>query len=816
MVNLFQFAPNDASLGYLVQIFGNMNGIIPSPSGGLPAGGSVTLLGTMFKTFNGIVLTVGALMLVYITVVGVMVTAHEGEFMGKQYHKIWTPLKTVLGIVLLVPLGSGYSTIQIVMMWVIVQGIGAADSVWQSALIYLKVAGSPYAQISAPTVGAFQTTQQLFKGLVCDASARFSQPNPTPSIASSGYYCGGPRVGDFCNSEGAPPFNPNATTYQLGPQGSCGTLTYCSPCSDMTDIKCLGCQAQITALANIIPTLAGIAQKIAQLDYAYRDFYKNSWNTADNPDWQFIYDYCAANGVSKESCCQPSFSPFAMATQSCKSRSPTFFPSPYKRGYGQNPEDAAVSNIYWPYGLQPLYGKTDFINTAVNYYASQMDGVMTAYIQSKMNTGDLTDDLKDAYTTGWIFAGSYYYIVAQMNNDSQKNAMPTLSMSTQIPITGSSMDGLRNNTTTANAVLNSTAGSSGGALGAISSLGSSGVGSIVDSGMGSVGKNFATLSGSTANPVVQMQSAGFALLIITQALFSALVLATIVLGIAGNINVWAAGFGVMDPVGPAAILMYFVFVPAIFALFGLMITYGGLLGVYVPLIPYVIFTFGAIAWFLATIEAMVAGPLVALGILSPSGGGHGHEILGKAEPALMLLFSIFLRPTLMIFGLMAAILLATVIGNMINTAFWGPVAAAIARGGIESSSGQSAGSKVVTAAAFSKNILEFIIFLGAYIAIMVAALNKCFSAIHILPERVLSWISGHAVPGGETGLEEMKGAVTKAAAGVTGGLGAAKGAIGGVGKGFKKYAEEAGAQIKPGGTKPPAGAGEGGEKKPEK
>ena len=131
MITFFTVLDTDKSVYYLQQIFGNMSGILTSGSG---SNVDINILSTMFRTFNTIVLTIGAL-------VGVMLTAHEGEFMGKKWNNIWIPIRTVLGIGLLVPMGSGYSAIQIVMMWVILQGIGAANTVWNTALAYAATVG---------------------------------------------------------------------------------------------------------------------------------------------------------------------------------------------------------------------------------------------------------------------------------------------------------------------------------------------------------------------------------------------------------------------------------------------------------------------------------------------------------------------------------------------------------------------------------------------------------------------------------------------------------------------------------------------------
>ena len=136
------------------------------------------------------------------------------------------------------------------------------------------------------------------------------------------------------------------------------------------------------------------------------------------------------------------------------------------------------------------------------------------------------------------------------------------------------------------------------------------------------------------------------------------------------------------------------------------------------------------------IEAM-SSALVALGILSPGGR---HEILGSAEPALMLLFSVFLRPALMIFGLIAAMLLASVVMIMINKAVW-----TIVMQGVLGTSGMAAGP------------LGFILFLCAYVTLVVSAMNKCFEAIHWVPEKVMRWIGGQGEQYGEAGaVGEMK------------------------------------------------------------
>lgn len=212
------------------------------------------------------------------------------------------------------------------------------------------------------------------------------------------------------------------------------------------------------------------------------------------------------------------------------------------------------------------------------------------------------------------------------------------------------------------------------------------------------------------------------------ATISTLIPITTVLGLAGFISPFVLGTGITNPVGGTISMMYMLLIPSIYAFCGFLVGLGTMLAIYVPLIPFMVFTFGVIGWFLATIEAMVAGPLVALGIISPSGE---HELMGKAQPAIMLLFNLFLRPSLMIFGLMAAMLLATVVLSMINTAWYSLVRPAVVSG------------------TTSNALVTLVVLLTAYTTLVVAALNKCFAAVYLIPQQVMTWISGQAQSYGE-------------------------------------------------------------------
>ncbi|MDI1352681.1 MAG: type IVB secretion system protein DotA, partial [bacterium] len=105
--------------------------------------------------------------------------------------------------------------------------------------------------------------------------------------------------------------------------------------------------------------------------------------------------------------------------------------------------------------------------------------------------------------------------------------------------------------------------------------------------------------------------------------------------------------------------------PLILAWVGVMVTVGFTTSYYVPILPYMIFTFGSIAWLISVIEAMVAAPIVALGVTHP----EGHDAFGKGEAAIMILMNVFLRPAMMIIGYISGIALCYVGVWILNAGF---------------------------------------------------------------------------------------------------------------------------------------------------
>jgi defect in organelle trafficking protein DotA len=188
------------------------------------------------------------------------------------------------------------------------------------------------------------------------------------------------------------------------------------------------------------------------------------------------------------------------------------------------------------------------------------------------------------------------------------------------------------------------------------------------------------------------------------------------------------------------------FVPLLTTLLIAMFVMGATLAYYVPLIPYILFLFGGVGWIIGVIESIVAAPLVALGIAYP----EEHEILGKAQPAVMLLTNIFIRPSLMVIGFIAAISLTYVGIWLLNLGFANSLVAL------------TAGTR-----GFAW-IIAPIAILAIYTLLVVQILNQAFGLIHVLPDEVLRWVGGGGKQFGEAKGEEAVKAGFKEDAGAIG------------------------------------------------
>jgi hypothetical protein len=807
MVSLFSLSSADQSIHYLTNMFGYMDNVLPSSA--------YTIFGAMFKTINTTALVLGAIMIVHTTIMGLLKTAQEGEFLGRQWSSIWVPVRTVMGVAALFPTTAGYSLLQVIMMWIIVQGVGAADTLWTTVLDYISANGSVYTSVAAAGVGTSNNSnsitveknmEYLFQGLLCQATLR--RKDTDTQVSKPLYFCGptldtsgkvtttlNPNA--FCTRSDddlykittAPPVK-GIYTYNMGPDSgvhSCGVLQFpdpatyvdpalqkankalnppvittpsvCSQHDNANVIACAGLKAQLTSLESIIPTMGALAEQIAEFDHQYLEFYDGPPTAPPvptgaitppakvfpTPDW--VAAYCTDNKIATTGCCTISNNP------QCIPSTTKPMPAAYYSGTGitsswESTSTVAAQNIYLPYAINPILGNTpNEIQLMTNKYTGDVN---TAVAAAAVSNATLGGDLVPMNTSGWLLAGAYYYEIASWGNQVQYSGMPLLNV--MIPSAVSM--GYRNNFMSGADLVSQITSSTSASVATSNPTLTAANSNLNGAAQGIVNNFTSEMSGSTSgnashNPLITAQAFGESLLISAQVLYPITISLVALALFYSHLNVIVFGNGFTQ--NPAAApLEYFAKVSNVILMgyCAWCFTFGGMLAVYLPMIPYIIFTMGAIGWFIAVIQAMAAAPFVALGILSPNGQ---HELLGKAEPAIMIMLNTFLRPTLMIFGMIASMILAPVVVTMINGGY------SAVMGSIYSGSGHGPGP------------VELIMFISSYGTLLVTAMSKVFALIYMVPESALTWIGGQAMSYGESeGLNAVKSAAEGTARSVEG------------------------------------------------
>jgi hypothetical protein len=120
------------------------------------------------------------------------------------------------------------------------------------------------------------------------------------------------------------------------------------------------------------------------------------------------------------------------------------------------------------------------------------------------------------------------------------------------------------------------------------------------------------------------------------------------------------------------------------------------------------------------IEAVIAAPIWAAAHSIPDGGGSA--INQHARAGYMILLSLFMRPTLMIFGLFASMILIIILGKIVSVTFL-PMVGSV-----------SAGSW--------QGLIAVILYLVIFTSLMVSLAHRAFGLIHEIPDKILRYIGG--------------------------------------------------------------------------
>lgn len=735
----------DASIILLGQLFGSVDGVLH--------GFGSEVVGAMFYIYNAAVMSLGGVFVIYTITVSTLNTAHQGEFLGKKWNSMFVPFRSAVGVFLLFPKASGYSMIQIFIMWVTLQGVAAGDAVWDAAVSYVKATGTilptstNYGNLNTANTGLIPNALNILNNEVCmyrvqkvfndSHQQNFQSVYFYPADTTNASGATSSTIGSI-DFPGQASLDPNLGFYQPAFCGRVKWKVIMKPNPDGTpssEIDQAATSASRAAVWQMVMSLQPIAQQIANnKDINGNDTLPTDCKNTNPPQCLSGNSLLSASGACPPITCLP---------------------------------------------VQPLQNSTiDFINSLKT----------TMVMMYNQQVNQINSQLDSSTKQGWILAGSFYSKLAAFGQDTsdptkyspcptdpnsltggcnnvpsgalppaRPTALPesisnsdwnnkiapymqyVLPVTGNTSATGSFMDATVNNNivggTNKASFTNVDFAQSGSAVGAEVLVG------MVTGGLTSVVWAFVSSMQSNGDPIMAVMSLG-------QALITASVVAWLVIFVV--IMALAIPSGICTSMSPLywmlqAFLLWYI--PLAVAIIGAMFTAGCVMAFYVPLVPYILFLFGGMGWFLAVIESMVAGPLVALGILHPEGQ---HEIVGRAEPAIMLLINLFLRPSLMVMGFIGGILLSYVGMRLLNYGFEQAV----------DSMGLTGGWGSGMAVLFSVFALVII-----YTVIVMMLINKAFSLISEMPGRVMHWLSGGEQPLGDASvdMQQIKGAVSSGA-----------------------------------------------------
>lgn len=699
---------SDLSLSYLSQVFGTVGNVLHGTTG--------QMLGHLFLKLNEGIVIVAGLWLSYTIFTIVIRSAQEGSFMGANKNVALTFLKIAVGFSLLIPNPTtGYSLLQDIVMKVVVQGVGLADQTWEYGLDYVNNGGAVWHRPEASGSGKDIISDQTIRSVLGDVSSNKTGPGErifansvcmlssqdNQALAQKNTDNTGPAI------NGSPPVQYDLITNEanhtfefpgigdslpLGPGAhKCGSVSF-----DINN----SCTGQGSGESKCLMAKQAVGELVSSLMPAAKKYYCSQHANADS---------CI--GISMDN--------------TAANNQETFF--------------GAVAN---------------YVNIILPLVQMNMGGAETA----KQFIGEAKNE-------GWLSAGRYYWDLSQVQ--SHYNQVANVDNYAPVNAAGPSLSGQPSKD--ASNALNESYGYIPSVLNIAHQYASSqNAGDAGDARLpewnntdGLVGKILFGITGDVIHLMQSFTSAEKGGTLGSDPIIFLHQIGMAALAVAGDIWFGFLGMITIALTALAACHAEFDLTPAVrsavnwvkpllMVLAGAFWAAGFILGFYVPMYPYLIYTFGIIGWLIAVIEAMVAAPLVCYGLTHP----EGHDLLGEAKQALVLLLGIFLRPVLMVVGLIAAMILSYVSLRILIYTFSGfatdlfyvtaPSAGPASNSVIGAASwltfhaGVNANSVTGTVMALLVFPMTFVIFT----ALVYVVTTQCFSLIYALPDKILRWIGG--------------------------------------------------------------------------
>lgn len=685
------------------------------------------VVGTAFAYFNSAVLFFGTIILAFVTVFGIVNTANDGQALGRRWSTTYTPLRIAVSAGALIPTTSGYSIIQLLVLQIVIWGVGIADTTYREIAVasLSKTLPNAFIKHEGDAARVSKMAADLLQSKVCAATLN----------ATLGKLTGG--------ATNIKPVETNTKSTVIADTGK----------------GLLGAQ-----MANVMTTRFDIKDTAEQpaaggepicgsIIYEYRAPFsqKASSSPIQNDAQAFIHEYGIQSREFTEAIANTMVINVTKAAFKAMDTKLTTLADQIVNGETNNvqPNNKLFQEAVF-----------DYITTMKNGYETDID---------KMNASSpyMKEFLKNTLDRGWVFFGMWHRRISQIQ-DALKDAYKVYPKTIppdpeQIAQSVPSMDkGVLNDLVKATQLAN-TAIKNGPAEWEKANPGANKpgmpaleyTGGITDvtawiqkwvslSGQKFVANVVSQLEGDPnagwSDPVLQVKNLGdttmlmaetmiagkaIAVALVTTADVGAQALGNTLPGRAANLFLGTSETAKKVAQGVMTVIneIWAVVAPSVWGLLYL----GYFMSIFIPMVPYMIFTLSVVGWLIAVIESVIAAPLWMVMHMTPDSNG---SFIGSQQQGYLLLLSVFLRPVLTVVGLLLSMIVLRPIVDFVNMGFVG------AMGTIQSDSMTGLGS-----------IFGYML---VYAFITWSVFMLVFSLPQDAADRVLKWISAGIGSLGET------------------------------------------------------------------
>lgn len=656
-----------------------------------------TLMASLFIVFNAAIFAVGTAWLTYGVLTAMAGTAQDGQALGRRMNPLWYPIRAITGISGMTPILGGFTLSQGLLMWIATLGIGIANMIASTAvdnaslpLFQTSTVSNPATAVNAQKIARAMVVSNL---CVVALKAREAEANET-NVAIGQDIMGvtmqrsgsnGNVVYAYGNNIGNPVCGSVSVQRSVSPRSDSSLFGFRVASVDYSGIASVAATSNIAALDELNTKAAEIATKW----FATRSVSLDSGAAAAEGS----YDSPGALSQAITEAARQYVVTSSKGVQAALS---------------SKNAAAVTSQAMQNMKVDGWLGIGGWFSTFSEVNAALADAVGSVSVSSSEPLGIANfSDARDVFE-------------AKLSSD--KSFLAQGSASASADAVGATMkEACRNGLFGIGALSGSAVDSAVGTATGNCSLGQVLAQKVIETTSNVGGSTGAGLKDHLVNPIIAIKNLGDYILTLSSTVFFGDLLADVV-PVTQAVNVTKIMGGVLDKIpgvdGKAAAGKGAELMTTLGLLF---FAAGAYMALYVPLIPFVVWLGGAIAYAASFVEGLFAMPLHSLSHLDTEGEGMGQ----RTAHGYLFFLNTLARPALMVLSFFLASSLVIGLGTIFTKMYIPAMANA---------QGNSVTGLI--------SILGYVIIYGLIMSIIN---NACFELVQVIPDQVIGFVGAGSV-----------------------------------------------------------------------